>query len=224
MKKAIILLSGGLDSATCLAVAKRDGFECYTMSFNYGQRHRSELDASRRISAAANAVRHIEFPLDLSLWGGSALTDFSIPVPKVAAKADEVPITYVPARNLVFLSLAAAWGETLNCRDLFIGVNDVDFSNYPDCRADFIAAFAEAATQGTKAAVAHEKWVVHTPLQTLSKAEIIKLGTALGVDYGNTVSCYDADEKGRACGVCASCRLRKAGFLEANVPDPTHYR
>ncbi|MCQ2352600.1 MAG: 7-cyano-7-deazaguanine synthase QueC [Victivallaceae bacterium] len=224
MKKAIILLSGGLDSATCLAVAKRDGFDCYTMSFDYGQRHRSELAASRRISEAAKAVKHLEFPLDLAVWGGSALTDSGVAVPKEAAKENEVPVTYVPGRNLVFLSLAAAWGETLGCRDIFIGVNDVDYSNYPDCRAGFIRAFAEAATWGTKAKDAGEKWVIHTPLQDLSKAEIIKLGVSLGVDYGQSVSCYDADADGRACGVCASCRIRKAGFLAAGVPDPTHYR
>ena len=224
MKKAVILLSGGLDSATCLAVAKRDGFACYTMSFDYGQRNRAELNASRRLSEAAGAVRHVVFPLDLRMWGASALTDDAIAVPKECASAGEVPATYVPARNLVFLSLATAWGEAMDCRDLFIGVNDVDFSNYPDCRADFIAAFSRTATLGTKAAANGEKWMIHTPLQNLSKKEIIMLGVSLGVDYSQTVSCYDADSDGRACGVCASCRLRKAGFSAAQIPDPTRYR
>ncbi|MCQ2378168.1 MAG: 7-cyano-7-deazaguanine synthase QueC [Victivallaceae bacterium] len=224
MKKAVILLSGGLDSATCLAIAKRDGFACYTMSFDYGQRNRAELNASRRLSEAAGAVRHIEFPLDLRMWGASALTDDAIAVPEECAHPGEVPVTYVPARNLVFLSLAAAFGEAMDCRDLFIGVNDVDFSNYPDCRAAFIDAFARAATLGTKAALNGETWTIHTPLQNLSKKEIIELGVSLGVDYSRTVSCYNADADGRACGVCASCRLRKEGFAAAAIPDPTRYR
>ncbi len=223
-KKAIILLSGGLDSATCLAVAKAQGFTCFTLCFDYGQRHRYELTASAEISRAAGAARHLVFPLDLGRWGGSALTDANLAVPDHEPSPGEIPITYVPARNLIFLSLAVAWGEVLDAHDIFIGVNDVDYSNYPDCRAPFISAFAEAAKQGTRAAGSGARWNIHTPLQNLGKAEIIRLGTSLGVDYGKTVSCYSADEAGRACGVCASCRLRRAGFAAAGVPDPTRYR
>ena len=224
MKKAIVLLSGGMDSATCLAVARRDGFACFALSFDYGQRNRAELAAAARIAEAEGAEKHLVFPLDLRLWGASALTDDAILVPKEAAHENEVPATYVPARNLVFLSLAAAWGEAIGSRDIFIGVNDVDFSNYPDCRADFIRAFSRAATLGTKAALAGESWTIHTPLQNLSKKEIVTLGVSLGVDYQNTVTCYDADADGRACGVCASCRLRKTAFADAGMPDPTRYR
>ena len=223
-KKAIILLSGGLDSATCLAVARKQGFECFTLSFDYGQRHRYELSASAEISQAAGATRHLIFPLNLGLWGGSALTDHHLEIPDHEPTPGEIPITYVPARNLIFLSVAVAWGEVVDAHDIFIGVNDVDYSNYPDCREPFITAFAEAARQGTRAVAENFKWVIHTPLQNLSKAEIIKLGTTLGVDYRKTVSCYDADDAGRACGVCASCRLRRAGFEAAGVPDPTRYR
>ena len=223
-EKAVVLLSGGLDSATCLAVAKSRGFECYTMSFDYGQRHRGELAAAAKISRSMGAVKHLVFPMRLDLWGGSALTDNAIAVPENCPAPGEVPVTYVPARNLVFLSLATAWGEVLGARHIFIGVNDVDYSNYPDCRAEFIAAFADAARQGTKAAKDNWAWQIETPLQDLSKSEIIKLGISLGVDYSQTVSCYQADGEGRACGKCASCRLRKAGFAEAKVADPTRYQ
>ena len=225
MKKAVILLSGGLDSATCLAVARRDGFETYALSFSYGQRHTSELDAARRVARAGGAKEHRIFDLGLSQWGGSALTDPAIAVPRVESADDGgiIPITYVPARNLVFLSLAAAWAETLGVHDLFIGVNSVDYSGYPDCRPQFIDSFRRAVTLGTRTADDGGEWRIHTPLQHLGKAEIIRLGVSLGVDYGLTVSCYEADSGGRACGDCASCRLRRAGFAEAGIPDPTRY-
>lgn len=223
MKKAIVLLSGGLDSATCLAMAKADGFECYTMSFDYGQRHRNELLASEKVSAALGAKEHRTFKLDLRQWGGSALTDDSLAVPKEGV-GETVPITYVPARNLVFLSLATAWGEVIGAHDIFIGVNSVDYSNYPDCRAPFVASFAETARLGTCAVDEGWKWVIHSPLQDLSKAEIIRKGTALQVDYSLTTSCYDPDEAGRSCGKCDSCRLRHQGFADAGVPDPTIYQ
>lgn len=223
MKKAIILLSGGLDSATCLAVARQEKFECYTMSFDYGQRHRVELSASSAISRALGAAGHRVFKLDLRQWGGSALTDDALAVPKDGV-GEGTPVTYVPARNLIFLSLASAWGEVLGARDIFIGVNSVDYSNYPDCRAGFIASFAETVRLGTRAVDDHWRWEIHTPLQELSKAEIIRLGVSLGVDYAMTTSCYDPDEFGRACGGCDSCRLRRQGFAEAGVPDPTRYR
>ena len=222
MKRAIVLLSGGLDSATCLASAQAAGFECYTMSFDYGQRHRNELAASEALSKAMGAKEHRVFKLDLRQWGGSALTDDSLDVPKDGV-ADTVPVTYVPARNLVFLSLAASWGEVIGAHDIFIGVNSVDYSNYPDCRAPFIASFAETARLGTCAVDENWQWVIHTPLQNLSKAEIIKLGVSLNVDYSLTTSCYDPDESGRSCGKCDSCRLRHAGFEAAGVPDPTVY-
>lgn len=222
MKKAIVLLSGGLDSATCLAYAKDAGFECYTLSFDYGQRHCCELTASENISRALGAVQHRTFDLDLRQWGGSALTDDDIEVPK-DARGESVPVTYVPARNLIFLSLATAWGEVLGARDIFIGVNSVDYSGYPDCRAPFISAFAEAARLGTCAVDEKWQWQIHTPLQRLSKAEIIKLGTSLGVDYALTTSCYDPDPRGYSCGHCDSCLLRHQGFLDAGIPDPTRY-
>ncbi len=222
MKKAIVLLSGGLDSATCLAYAKDAGFECYTLSFDYGQRHRCELSASENISRALGAVQHRTFELDLRQWGGSALTDDNIDVPKDAHDGN-VPVTYVPARNLIFLSLATAWGEVIGARDIFIGVNSVDYSGYPDCRAPFISAFAEAARLGTCAVDEQWQWQIHTPLQNLSKAEIIKLGTSLGVDYALTTSCYDPDARGYSCGHCDSCLLRHQGFVEAGIPDPTRY-
>lgn len=222
MKKAIVLLSGGLDSATCLAVAAADGFECYTMSFDYGQRHRNELAASEKLSIAMGAKQHRVFNLDLRQWGGSALTDDSITVPK-SGVAQSIPITYVPARNLVFLSLAASWGEVIGAHDIFIGVNSIDYSNYPDCRAPFISSFAETARLGTCAVDENWHWNIHTPLQNLSKAEIIKLGISLNVDYSLTTSCYDPDDAGRSCGKCDSCRLRHAGFEAAGVPDPTPY-
>ena len=222
MKKAIVLLSGGLDSATCLAAALQAGFECYTMSFDYGQRHRNELEASRKLSEAMGAKEHRVFSLDLRQWGGSALTDDTLDVPKEGV-GSQVPVTYVPARNLVFLSLAASWGEVLGAHDIFIGVNSVDYSNYPDCRAPFIASFAETARLGTCAVDDNWQWHIHTPLQNLSKAEIIRLGTSLNVDYSLTTSCYDPDDQGRSCGKCDSCRLRHRGFLDAGIDDPTVY-
>lgn len=222
MKKAIVLLSGGLDSATCLAAALQAGFECYTMSFDYGQRHRNELEASRKLSEAMGAKEHRVFSLDLRQWGGSALTDDTLDVPKEGV-GSQVPVTYVPARNLVFLSLAASWGEVIGAHDIFIGVNSVDYSNYPDCRAPFIASFAETARLGTCAVDDNWQWHIHTPLQNLSKAEIIKLGISLNVDYSLTTSCYDPDPEGRSCGKCDSCRLRHQGFVDAGVADPTVY-
>ena len=221
MKRAIVLLSGGLDSATCLAQARAEGFECYALSFDYGQRHRNELEASRRIASALGAVEFRCFNLDLSQWGGSALTDSGIDVPDHSDGG--VPITYVPARNLVFLSLATAWGEVLKAHDIFIGVNSVDYSGYPDCRKQFISSFAETARLGTCAVDENWKWTIHTPLQELSKAEIIKLGISLGVDYSLTTSCYNPDEQGRSCGKCDSCFLRHNGFVSAGVADPTIY-
>ena len=223
-KKAVVLLSGGLDSATCLAVAKSQGFECYTLSFDYGQRNRAELLASQRISKFCGAIDHKIFDLNLRQWGGSALTDDSYEVPKESAHGNDIPITYVPARNLVFLSLATAWGEVVGAKDIFIGVNSVDYSNYPDCRNQFIESFAQTARLGTKACDENWKWTIHTPLQELSKAEIIKLGVSLGVDYSLTTSCYNPDESGRACGRCDSCHLRREGFRAAGVPDPTIYQ
>jgi|SRR5579859_1023445 len=222
MKEAVVLLSGGLDSATLLAVARRDGYACHALSFAYGQRHRAELDAAARVAKALRAVEHKTVTLDLSTIGGSALTDISIPVPDHPSEG--IPTTYVPARNTVFLAVAVGWAEVLGAGQIFIGVNAVDYSGYPDCRPEFIAAFQEVAKLGTKAGV--EGWGVsiQAPLQKLSKAEIVRLGTSLGVDYGMTVSCYSADSQGRACGICDSCRLRRLGFAEAGLPDPTHYR
>ena len=225
-KKAIVLLSGGLDSATCMALAKRRGFEVYALSFDYGQRHRCELDAAHRVAEALGAAEHRIFRMDLSQWGGSALTDNSldVPVDEAAEGSDIIPITYVPARNLVFLSLASAWGEVLGAHDLFIGVNNVDYSGYPDCRPAFINAFMAAVDAGTRAADEKWHWHVHTPLQALGKKEIIELGVSAGVDYSLTVSCYNPDRTGAACGHCASCQLRRAGFAAAGVPDPTKYQ
>lgn len=225
-KKAIVLLSGGLDSATCLALAKKRGFEVYALSFDYGQRHRCELEAARRVAEFFGVAKHRVFKMDLSQWGGSALTDKSldVPVDEAAEGSDAIPITYVPARNLVFLSLAAAWGEVLGAHDLFIGVNNVDYSGYPDCRPEFINAFMTAVDAGTRAADEKWHWRVHTPLQELGKKEIIELGISAGVDYSLTVSCYDPDANGAACGHCASCQLRRAGFAAAGVPDPTRYQ
>ena len=223
MEKAIVLLSGGLDSATCLAMARARGFECYTLAFDYGQRHRCELACSENISKALGAVRHSVMTIDLRQWGGSALTDDSIDVP--AANSDHVmPVTYVPARNMVFLSFAAAWGEILKAHSIFIGVNSVDYSGYPDCRAAFIESFAKTANLGTCASDEGWSWRIETPLQAMSKAEIIRAGTELGVDYSMTVSCYNPDSSGKACGICDSCALRKAGFAAAGVPDPTLYQ
>ena len=222
MEKAIILLSGGLDSATCLAIARARNFECYTLAFDYGQRHRCELECSANVAKALGAARHSVMTIDLRQWGGSALTDDSIDVP-AANDENIMPVTYVPARNMIFLSFAAAWGEILKARHIFIGVNSVDYSNYPDCRSEFISAFTQAVNLGTKAADEEWKWTIHTPLQNLSKAEIIKLGVSLKVDYSLSVSCYQADDDGAACGKCASCLLRRDGFAAAGIADPTRY-
>jgi 7-cyano-7-deazaguanine synthase len=222
MKKAVVLLSGGLDSATTLAVARRDGYACHALSFDYGQRHRAELDAAARVARTLGALEHKTVALDLSSIGGSALTDASIPVPERPSTG--IPVTYVPARNTVFLAVALGWAEVLGARDLFIGVNAVDYSGYPDCRPEFIAAFQQLANLGTQAGVEGRGLSIHAPLVKLSKAEIVRLGASLGVDYGMTVSCYTADAQGRACGVCDSCRLRRQGFIEAGLPDPTRYR
>ena len=222
MKKTVVLLSGGLDSATLLAIARRDGHACHALSFAYGQRHSAELAAAGRVAEALGAVEHKTVVLDLSAIGGSALTDPSIAVPDHPSTG--IPVTYVPARNTVFLAVALGWAEVLDAQDIFIGVNAVDYSGYPDCRPEFIAAFQQVAKLGTKAGVEGRGLVIQAPLQRLSKAEIIRLGTSLGVDYGLTVSCYSADSQGRACGVCDSCRLRRQGFLDAGLKDPTVYR
>ncbi len=221
-RRAVVLLSGGLDSATVLAVAREAGFACHALSFDYGQRHEAELQAARAVATALGAVEHRVFSLALDTFGGSALTDPELSVPE--SPGEGIPITYVPARNTVFLSLAAAWTEALGARDLFIGVNAVDYSGYPDCRPEFIAAFQHALNLGTRAGVEGPGFEIHTPLIHLSKAEIIRLGERLGVDYGLTVSCYAADPGGRACGRCDACRLRAKGFAEAGLPDPTRYR
>jgi len=220
--KAVVLLSGGLDSATTLALAARDGFACHTLSFNYGQRHRIELAAAEKIAAALNAVEHRIIDLDLAWIGGSALTDSRIAVPE--APTSGIPVTYVPARNTIFLSYALGLAEVLEARDIFIGVNAVDYSGYPDCRPEYIRAFEQLARLATRAGVEGQALSIHTPLIHLSKAEIIKNGISLGVDYALTVSCYQADDQGRACGRCDSCRFRREGFLRTGIPDPTRYR
>ena len=220
-RKAVVLVSGGLDSATVLAAAVAAGFECYALSFDYGQRHQAELQAAQRVADTLGAVTHKTARIDLRAVGGSALTDSEIEVPEEMEEG--IPVTYVPARNLLFLSFALGWAEVLEARDLFIGVNAVDYSGYPDCRPEFIAAFEQTANLATKAGVEGDRFTVHTPLIDLTKAEIIQMGIELGVDYGLTVSCYQADEQGRACGSCDSCRLRRAGFDAAEIADPTPY-
>lgn len=222
-EKAVVLLSGGLDSATCLAIARNRGFDCYCLSFDYGQRHSAELQAADRVVKALGAVEHRVINFGLAQFGGSALTDTSIAVPVDGVQAG-IPVTYVPARNTIMLSLALAWAEVLGSRDIFVGVNAVDYSGYPDCRPEYIAAFETMANLATKAGVEGQKLHIHAPLIDLTKAEIIRTGHALGVDYGLTVSCYQADELGRACAVCDSCRLRAEGFAAAGIPDPTPYR
>ena len=219
---AVVLVSGGLDSATVLAMARRAGYACHALSFDYGQRHGVELDAARRVAATGGAVEHRVIEVDLAAFGGSALTDTAHAVPEEPTTG--IPITYVPARNTVFLALALAWAETLQARHVFIGVNAVDYSGYPDCRPEFIAAFERLANLATKMAVEGERIEIHTPLIELSKLEIIRRGTELGVDYAVTVSCYQPDRRGQACGRCDSCRIRRAGFADAGIPDPTRYR
>ncbi|MGH8751845.1 MAG: 7-cyano-7-deazaguanine synthase QueC [Burkholderiales bacterium] len=221
MKKAVVLLSGGLDSATLLAMVRAQGFACHALSVDYGQRHRAELAAAARVAQQLNAAEHRIISLDLTGFGGSALTDSKISVP--LAPAAGIPVTYVPARNTIFLSLALAWAETLPCQDIFIGANAVDYSGYPDCRPEYISAYETMANLATKAAVEGKPLRLHAPLIALSKAGIIGKGIELGVDYSLTVSCYQANEQGAACGQCDSCRLRRAGFAAAGVADPTHY-
>lgn len=221
-KKAVVLLSGGLDSATILAQAKAAGFACYSMSFDYGQRHRAELQAAERVARQLGVIEHKVVGLDLNGMGGSALTDSRIAVPESPGVG--IPVTYVPARNTVFLALALGWAEVLGAHDIFIGVNAVDYSGYPDCRPAFIEAFERVANLATREGVEGTGFRIQAPLQNLSKAQIIEVGMQHGVDYGVTVSCYQADDEGRACGRCDSCRLRAAGFAVAGVVDPTRYR
>lgn len=220
--RAVVLLSGGLDSATTLALAQSDGYACYCLSLDYGQRHRVELEAAAKVAHALGATEHRVLALNLAAFGGSALTDTRLAVPTEASTG--IPITYVPARNTILLSLALAWSEVLGGRDIFIGANAVDYSGYPDCRPEYIAAFERLANLATKAGAEGARFRIHAPLIAMSKAEIIRRGIALGVDYALTVSCYQADTAGRACGRCDSCRLRKQGFNDAGYADPTPYR
>jgi 7-cyano-7-deazaguanine synthase len=222
LKRAIVLLSGGLDSATVLAIARSMGYECYALSVEYGQRHRAELDAAKRVAAALGAQEHRVMRVDLAGIGGSALTDSRVAVPE--SPQPGIPVTYVPARNTLFLALALGWAEVIGAGDLFVGVNAVDYSGYPDCRPAFIEAFARLAAVATKAGVEGAQFHIHAPLMQMSKADIIREGARLGVDFGMTVSCYQADPSGLACGRCDSCRLRAAGFAAAKAPDPTRYR
>jgi 7-cyano-7-deazaguanine synthase len=222
MARAVVLLSGGLDSATTLALARERGFECYALSVDYGQRHAIELESAARIAHTLGAREHRVMQVDLAGIGGSALTDLAIAVPQEPTRG--IPVTYVPARNTILLALALAWTEVLDARDVFLGVNALDYSGYPDCRREFVAAFNELAATATKAAVEGRPARIHAPLIEWSKAQIIREGTRLGVDYGLTVSCYQPDRGGLACGRCDSCRLREAGFEAAGVPDPTRYQ
>jgi 7-cyano-7-deazaguanine synthase len=222
MTNAVVLLSGGLDSATTLAIARREGRACHCLSIDYGQRHRAELDAAKRVAAALGAVEHRILALDLTAFGGSALTDASIAVP-VDGVRPGIPSTYVPARNTNFLSLALAYAEVRDASEIWFGANAVDYSGYPDCRPEYMRAFERIANLATKAAVEGQPLTLHTPIIDASKADIIRRGTTLGVDYGLTVSCYQATADGRACGACGSCRLRRAGFEAAGVEDPTRY-
>lgn len=219
--KAVVLVSGGLDSATTLAIALDQDFECYCLSFDYGQRHRIELESAQRVAQELGCHRHETMRLDIGWMGGSALTDVSIDVPE--AEVSGIPVTYVPARNTIFLSIALGWAETLDAHDIFIGANAVDYSGYPDCRPAFIEAFERLSNLATKAGVEGDGFRIHAPLIDLGKAEIIQRGTALGINYGLTVSCYNPGPMGEACGRCDSCRLRAQGFQDAGVPDPTRY-
>ena len=221
--RALVLLSGGLDSATCLAIARAEGFDAYALSVEYGQRHAAELAAAQRVAKALGATAHRVAHVDLGQFGGSALTDPTLAVP-IEGLEGGIPITYVPARNTIMLSIALAWAEVLGADHIYVGVNAVDYSGYPDCRPAFISAFETMANLATKAGVEGHKLHIHAPLIDLSKADIIRRGTALGVDYGLTVSCYQADDEGRACGLCDACRLRRAGFEADGVADPTPYR
>ncbi len=223
MKKAVILLSGGLDSTTCLCLAKQQGFACFALSFAYDQRHAFEIAAARQIAAQMGVVEHRVVNLDIGQFGGSALTDASIAVPDYQGK-NHIPVTYVPARNTVFLAIALGYAEVLGAYDIFIGVNAVDYSGYPDCRPEFINAFQSLANLATKAGVEGQSFTIQTPLLHLSKADIIQMGIQLGIDYGKTVSCYQFNQQGEACGRCDSCVLRRMGFMAANVSDPTRYQ
>ena len=222
MKKAVVLLSGGLDSATVLAIARSQGFARYCLSLDYHQRHVAELKAAEKVAKALGAVAHRTAQLDLSMFGGSALTDSGIDVPQ--APTEGIPVTYVPARNTIMLSLALAWAEVLDARDIFIGVNALDYSGYPDCRKEYVDAFQRMANLATKSAVEGRTITIHAPLIDLSKAQIIQQGSRLGVDYGMTVSCYQADAQGRACGLCDSCRFLREGFAASDIADPTPYQ
>jgi 7-cyano-7-deazaguanine synthase len=221
MSRAVVLLSGGLDSATTLALARRDGLTCYALSLDYGQRHHAELDAACKVAHALGVEEHRIMRLDMGAFGGSALTDNSIAVPEHASAG--IPVTYVPARNTIMLSLALGWAEVLDADSIYIGVNALDYSGYPDCRPDFVDAFQRLAHLATKRAINGAPIAVRAPLIDMTKAEIVRLGVSLGVDYGLTVSCYQADQLGRACGRCDSCRLRQQGFEHAGITDPTHY-
>ena len=222
-RTAVVLLSGGLDSTTILAIARAEGYACHALSIDYGQRHGAELAAAARVAAALGAVAHKVIKIDLAAFGGSALTDSSIAVPTGGLQPDTIPITYVPARNTILLSLALAWAEVLDAQHIFFGANAVDYSGYPDCRPEFVQSFERLANLATKAAVEGRPLTVHTPIISLTKADIVRRGAALGVDYALTVSCYQADAEGRACGACDACRLRRAGFEAAGLPDPTRY-
>tara|TARA_B110000967_G_C18860861_1_gene549862 strand:+ start:1322 stop:2002 length:681 start_codon:yes stop_codon:yes gene_type:complete len=221
-KKAVILVSGGLDSTTVVAMAKSQGYDCYTLSFDYGQRHRSELQAAQHVSKLMEVIEHKVVKLDLGTIGGSALTDTSIDIPE--EETSGIPVTYVPARNTVFLSIALGWAEVLGANDIFLGVNAVDYSGYPDCRPEYISAFETVANLATKSGVEGQKLSIHAPLIDMTKAQIVHTGLALGVDYSQTVSCYQASLEGQACGRCESCRLRRQGFEQAAVKDPTRYQ
>lgn len=221
VKNAVVLLSGGLDSATVLAMARQQGFRCFALSVDYGQRHHAELLAAQRVAEKLGAAEHRVIHIDLTAFGGSALTDSNIAVPEHETAG--IPLTYVPARNTIMLSLALAWAEVLQSQDIFFGVNAVDYSGYPDCRPEYVAAFQNMANLATKAAVEGHPLKIHAPLLHMSKAEIIRQGSALGVDFSLTVSCYQADDEGRACGLCDSCRLRRAGFKDASITDVTRY-
>jgi len=229
-KRAVILVSGGLDSSTTLAIARSEGFECYALTFLYGQRHKREIEAAKKIADSLGTAEHRIIDIDLAAFGGSALTDLAIEVPKDRADPDKsghdkIPPTYVPARNTIFLSYALAWAEVLGAFDIFIGVNTTDYSGYPDCRVEFIAAFEKTANLATAAAVERKgQYKIHTPIINMTKAEIILTGTKLGVDFSLTYSCYDPDQQGRSCGRCDSCRLRLKGFAEAELKDPIEYR
>ncbi|CAC9592062.1 7-cyano-7-deazaguanine synthase (EC 6.3.4.20) [uncultured Gammaproteobacteria bacterium] len=222
-KKAVILLSGGLDSTTTLAIAQSQGFECFALSFDYGQKQKSELISATLAAKIFNTTKHRVMKISLSDIGGSALTDNNIDVPDFV-ESDEIPITYVPARNTIFLSYALAWAEVLDCQDIFIGVNALDYSGYPDCRQEYIDAFETMANLATKQSFEGQKISIHTPLIKLNKAQIIQLGLDLGVDYKNTTSCYQANDQGEACGVCDACEYRKIGFIKAGIDDPTRYQ